>query len=94
MGKKKNTWLSPKKQEELDQKLKKENKMRIIKIVAIAVVAAILVAALVTTIVVASRPYYATIEIENYGTIVVKLNKGEAPITVKNFVRRKSFATH
>ena len=38
MGKKKNTWLSPKKQEELDQKLKKENKMRIIKIVAIAVV--------------------------------------------------------
>ena len=86
MGKKKNTWLSPKKQEELDQKLKKENKMRIIKIVAIAVVAAILVAALVTTIVVASRPYYATIEIENYGSIVVKLNKGEAPITVKNFV--------
>ncbi len=86
MGKKKNTWLSPKKQEELDQKLKKENKMRIIKIVAIAVVAAILVAALITTIVVASRPYYATIEIENYGTIVVKLNKGEAPITVKNFV--------
>lgn len=86
MGKKKNTWLSPKKQEELDIKLKKENRARIIKIVAISVVVAILVAALITTIVIASRPYYATIEIENYGTIVVKLDKSQAPITVKNFV--------
>lgn len=86
MGKKKSTWLSPKKQEELEQKQKAESKKRIIKIVAIAIVAAILVAALVTTIVVASRPYYATIEIENYGSIVVKLDKSEAPITVKNFV--------
>ncbi len=30
--------------------------------------------------------YYANIEVENYGTIVVELDQKQAPLTVKNFV--------
>jgi len=34
-----------------------------------------------------SKKYYADIAIRNFGTIVVELDHGEAPITVSNFVR-------
>lgn len=34
----------------------------------------------------ASKTYYATIEVKDYGTIVVKLDSAQAPKTVENFV--------
>lgn len=34
-----------------------------------------------------NKTYYADINIKNYGTITVKLDQSEAPITVSNFVR-------
>ena len=33
-----------------------------------------------------NKTYYAKIEIEEYGTIIVKLDQNAAPITVQNFV--------
>lgn len=84
--KKSGNWLSPTKQRELEARQQKERQQRLIKYIAVSLCALVLISALVTLIVMVSRPYYATIEVENYGTIVVKLNKSEAPITVKNFV--------
>lgn len=34
-----------------------------------------------------SRTYYADIQIQNYGTITVQLDKDAAPITCKNFIK-------
>lgn len=86
MGKKRNTRMTIAKQNALAEKQKKAKLNKILKISISSVVAVVLVTALVVTIVLASRPYYASIEVEGYGTIVVKLDKSEAPITVKNFV--------
>lgn len=86
MAKKKSTWLSPKKQRILEEKLMREKKKKLLLTISISVVAVVAIALLSTWIAVASRPYYADIEIEGYGTITVKLNDSEAPITVERFV--------
>lgn len=86
MAKKKSTWVSPKKQRLIDEKLRREKMQKRILISVISVVAAILLVSLVLGIVMASRPYYADIEIEGYGTITIKLRDDEAPITVDRFV--------
>ena len=86
MAKKSSTWLSPKKQKALEEKLKREKNIKIIKYVLLGVVLAAVVACLSVWIAMASRPYYADIEIEGYGTITIKLNDSEAPKTVDHFV--------
>ena len=86
MAKKRNGRMTNAKMESLKEKQRLEKRNRIIKMVTICLVAAILISALTTVIVMASRPYYADIEIEGYGVITVKLDKSEAPKTVKNFV--------
>ena len=90
MAKKKSTWLSPKKQAELDLKNKKARQKKIGLIVFLSVLATLLIGGLVAMIVILTQPldpYYAYIEIEDYGTIVVELDPNEAPETVENFVK-------
>ena len=86
MAKKSSTWLSPKKQKALEEKLKRDKTKRIIKYVLLGVALAAVAACLAVWIAMASRPYYADIEIEGYGTITIKLNDSEAPLTVDHFV--------
>ncbi|MBQ7225729.1 MAG: peptidylprolyl isomerase [Clostridia bacterium] len=84
--KKRNARLTLRKQEALEKKEKQKRNKKIAKITAIVLACVIVVSAIATWIALASRPYYAHIEIEGYGTIVVKLNDDEAPITVNHFV--------
>lgn len=86
MAKKSSTWLSPKKQRELEEKLKREKSKKIIKYVILGIAAAALIACLAVWIAMSARPYYADIEIEGYGTVTIKLNDSEAPLTVDHFV--------
>ena len=90
MAKKKSTWLSPKKQKALEEKLRRERRKKIAIISIASVVAIAALVWLVVGIALASRPYYADIEIEGYGTITVKLRDDEAPITVDRFVELAS----
>ena len=90
MGKKKTTWLSPKKQAELDEKNRLEKKKKTIKIAIISVLVAAILAGIVIGLVIWLQPLdpiYAYIEIENYGTIALELDPNTAPITVENFVK-------
>ena len=86
MAKKKSTWLSPKKQKILEEKLRRKRKKKITQITLISVAALVAVSLLIVSVVLASRPYYADIEIEGYGTITVELYDSEAPLTVERFV--------
>ena len=90
MAKKKTTWLSPKKQAELDEKNRQLKKKKTIKIVLLSILAAVLLAGIVVGLVLWLQPLdpvYAYIDIENYGTIALKLDPNEAPGTVENFVK-------
>ena len=86
MAKKSSTWLSPKKQKALEQRQQREKNKKIIAFVILGIVVAIGVSLIVMGIIMACRPYYADIEIEGYGTITIKLNDSEAPLTVDHFV--------
>ncbi len=86
MGKKKSTWVSPKKQKIIDEQNRREYRRNFI--IAI-VVCTLLVATWVVSgvgIAMGSRPYYAFVEITGYGTVVIELNDSEAPKTVDAFV--------
>ena len=61
MAKKSSTWLSPKKQRELEEKLKREKSKKIIKYVILGIAAAALIACLAVWIAMSARPYYADI---------------------------------
>lgn len=87
MAKKSSTWLSPKKQKALEEQRLRERNKKIIMFVILGVAVAIALAVMIVGIVMACRPYYADIEIEGYGTVTVKLNDSEAPMTVEHFVK-------
>ena len=86
MGKKKSTWVSPTKQRIIDAQNKRDFKRKVTIIVILSILAAVAVGFSVFGIVMACRPYYAFIEIEGYGTIVIELNDSEAPETVDAFI--------
>ena len=87
MGKKKSSWLSPTKQKALDERLKKEKNKKIVMFVLLGIAILIGISVMTMGIVMASRPYYADIVVEGYGTITIELNGKEAPKTVENFVK-------
>lgn len=87
MAKKKNGRMTIAKMESLKERQRLEKRNKIIKKTTAIVVSVVLLATLITSIALASRPYYADIEIEGYGVITVKLDKSAAPKTVKNFVK-------
>ncbi len=87
MAKKKNGRITLAQAEAIKEKQKIQKRNKIIKITTLCLSAVILLTALITSIALASRPYYADIEIEGYGVITVKLDKSAAPKTVKNFVK-------
>jgi len=86
MAKKSSTWLSPKKQKAAEEQRKRERNKKIAMFVCLGVAVAIALAVMIVGIVMACRPYYADIEIEGYGTITIKLNDSEAPLTVEHFI--------
>ena len=86
MAKKKSKWLSPKKQRALEEKQRQDKNKRIAMLSLLGVAVAVAIGILVVGIVLATRPYYASIEIEGYGTIKIKLHDDEAPKTVEHFV--------
>ncbi len=86
MAKKSSTWLSPKKQKALEEQKLRERNKKIVMFVILGVAVAAALAVMVVGIVMACRPYYADIEIEGYGTVTVKLDDSEAPLTVEHFI--------
>ena len=86
MAKKKSKWLSPKKQAALLEKQRKEKRKKISIITTLSIVAVGALAWLTIAIIMASRPYYADIEIEGYGVVSLELHDDEAPKTVEHFV--------
>lgn len=86
MGKRNSTWVSPKKQKIIDEQNRRAFRRKLILAIVGGVVLAALLALGIFGIVMASRPYYAYIEIDGYGTIVIELNDDEAPKTVDAFV--------
>ena len=86
MARRKSDWLSPTKQRLLMEELRKERKKKIITHIILGVVVLVALGLIIMGAIMASRPYYADIEIEGYGTITIKLNDDEAPITVEQFV--------
>ena len=86
MGKRNSTWVSPKKQKVIDEQNRSKRKRNVIIIIAASVLLAALIGLGVFGIVMASRPYYAYIEIDGYGTLVIALDDNAAPNTVDAFV--------
>ena len=92
--KKSSTWLSPTKQREAEIKRKELRKKRNIKLMAILLAIAVVVGVIVFCVKLATRPYYADIEIkytidgkEHTGIVTIWLRNDYAPITAKNFVK-------
>ena len=76
-------------QREEAQAKKREKNQRIAKVTSIITVAAIIVAVFTAAIIyyiLNSRVYYADIQIQDYGTITVQLDRKAAPKTCKNFI--------
>ena len=86
MGKRKSTWVSPKKQKAIDEQNKRTYKRNFIIAIIICSALVAAIALSIFGIVMSLRPYYAYIEIDGYGTLVVALNDDLAPDTVDAFV--------
>ena len=86
MGKRKSTWLSPTKEKALYEKNRRIYKRNVIIATIVCTLLVVAIGMSAFGIVQSLRPYYAFIEIEGYGTIVIKLNNSEAPETVDAFV--------